>query len=89
MGHRIAYYEADVFVCLAYWIAFGPHGPRALDPPGEGWQVFRITMAAFAVSILIFFAIRLFARPAPGTMNAQYQEMTNEYLKVGDSEIDA
>ena len=29
------------------------------------------------------------ARPAPGTMNAQYQEMTNEYLKVSDSNLGA
>ena len=28
----------------AYWIAFGPHGPRALPPPGENWAIFKYTM---------------------------------------------
>ncbi|KAL9066281.1 MAG: hypothetical protein Q9161_007657 [Pseudevernia consocians] len=65
----------------AYWIAFGPHGPRALPPPGENWEVFRLVMAGIGVSFVIFCAIRSQARPAPKTMNAQYQEMTNEYLK--------
>lgn len=65
----------------AYWIAFGPHGPRALDPPGEGWWVFKVTMAAIGVSFILFWGIRQLARPPPGTMNAQYQEMTNQYLK--------
>ena len=70
--------------CLltAYWIAFGPHGPRALDPPGENWRVFGYTMLGIGISFIIFWAIRSMARPAPGTMNAQYQEMTNEYLKA-------
>ena len=73
------------YMCLtAYWIAFGPHGPRALPPPGENWKVFGYTMLGVGVSFVIFCAIRMFARPAPGTMNAQYQEMTNEYLRVCD-----
>ena len=33
-------------------------------------------------ALVIFLIIRQFARPPPSTMNAQYQEMTNEYLKV-------
>ena len=66
----------------AYWIAFGPHGPRALPPPGEGWYVFRTTMLGIGVAFILFVALRTMARPAPKTMNAQYQEMTNEYLKV-------
>lgn len=66
----------------AYWIAFGPHGPRALPPPGENWYIFRMTMLGVGISFIIFCAIRAMARPAPKTMNAQYQEMTNEYLKV-------
>ncbi|KAK4691984.1 cytochrome c oxidase subunit 4, partial [Lecanoromycetidae sp. Uapishka_2] len=65
----------------AYWIAFGPHGPRALPPPGENWMVFRYTMLGVGISFLLFWAIRTQARPAPKTMNAQYQEMTNEYLR--------
>ena len=71
-------------VCTAYWIAFGPHGPRALPPPGENWMVFGYTMLGIGISFVIFWAIRSMARPAPGTMTAQYQEMTNEYLKVSE-----
>ncbi|KAL9004364.1 MAG: hypothetical protein Q9188_002809 [Gyalolechia gomerana] len=65
----------------AYWIAFGPHGPRALPPPGEGRQIFWYTMLGVGVSAVIFVIIRQFARPPPKTMNAQYQALTNEYLK--------
>lgn len=65
----------------AYWIAFGPHGPRSMPPPGENWWVFKMTMLGVGISFVIFALIRTQARPAPKTMNAQYQEMTNEYLK--------
>lgn len=30
----------------------------------------------------MFVAIRMFAKGSPGTMNKEYQEATNEYLKV-------
>jgi cytochrome c oxidase subunit 4 len=32
--------------------------------------------------LALFVAIRLFAKGSPGTMNKEYQEATNEYLKV-------
>ncbi|KAL9108982.1 MAG: hypothetical protein Q9187_008226 [Circinaria calcarea] len=66
---------------VAYWIAFGPHGPRALPPPGEGWKVFNYTMIGVGVSFIIFMLERTQARGAPRTMTKEYQEMTNEYLK--------
>ena len=66
----------------AYWIAFGPYGPRAVDDPAENWNVFKLTMTIVGISTVVFFIIQAFARPAPKTMNAQYQQMTNEYLKV-------
>ena len=68
---------------IAYWIAFGPHGPRKLPPPGEGWYVFKGTMTGLGISVVIFVILRFFARGDPKTMNEQYQKMTNEYLKVG------
>ncbi len=67
---------------LAYWIAFGPHGPRELPPPGEWWKLLGGTAIGVGVSFIIFLLIRTQARPPPGTMNQQYQEATNEYLKV-------
>ncbi|KAL8679972.1 MAG: hypothetical protein Q9186_003788 [Xanthomendoza sp. 1 TL-2023] len=69
----------------SYWMAFGPHGPRAVRPPGENWKVFWGTVAGIAVSCVLFGFIRWLARPPPKTMNAQYQAMTNEYLKIRKS----
>jgi hypothetical protein len=66
----------------AYYIAFGAHGPRALPPPGEGWRVAGYTALGMGVSFALFVAIRLFAKGSPGTMNKEYQEASNEFLKV-------
>ena len=67
---------------IAYWIAFGAHGPRALPPPGEGWKVAAYTAIAVGVSFVVFMGVRMFAKGPPATMTKEYQEMTNEYLKV-------
>jgi len=64
----------------AYWIAFGPHGPRATDPPGTGAKVFWGVMAGLGASFAIFGMIRAFANPAPHTMNKEWQESVNERL---------
>lgn len=66
----------------AYWIAFGPHGPRALPPPGEGKKVFFYTAIGVGVSFALFAFIRMFAGPEPHTMTKEWQEASNEYLKV-------
>lgn len=39
-------------------------------------------MLCLGISVVIFCLIRLVARPAPSTMNKEYQEATNEYLRV-------
>ncbi|KAL1954833.1 hypothetical protein VTO42DRAFT_521 [Malbranchea cinnamomea] len=66
----------------AYWIAFGPHGPRApTSPKGEGIKIFVQVAKYLAVSLGVFFLIRSFAGPAPKTMTKEWQEATNEYLK--------
>ncbi|KAJ5653776.1 Cytochrome c oxidase polypeptide 5 [Penicillium odoratum] len=63
----------------AYWIAFGPHGPRAQAPKGEGWKIlFKVTQLTL-VSFAIFYAIHLFAKPQPKTMSKEWQEASNEY----------
>ncbi|KAK0385589.1 hypothetical protein NLU13_6767 [Sarocladium strictum] len=64
----------------AYWIAFGPHGPRAVDPPGTGARVAWGVAIGLGVSFAIFGTIRMFAKPAPHTMTKEYQEMSNEFL---------
>lgn len=66
----------------AYWIAFGPHGPRAEPPAGEGRKVALYTTVAVGVSFIIFASMRMFANPAPHTMTREWQEASNEYLKV-------
>jgi len=45
-------------------------------------KVFGYTMVGVAVSFVLFSIIRAFAKGSPGTMNKEYQEATNEYLKV-------
>ncbi|KAK5131328.1 Cytochrome c oxidase subunit 5 [Meristemomyces frigidus] len=65
----------------AYWIAFGPHGPRAMPPPGEGFRVFLYTMYAILASGVIFASIRYFARGPPDTFTKEHQEASNEYMK--------
>jgi len=70
----------------AYYIAFGSHGPRAQTPPGEGWKVFGLTAVGLGASLLLFSAARFVSKGSPGTMNKEYQEATNEYLKSQNSE---
>lgn len=65
----------------AYWIAFGPHGPRAVEPPGSRAEVAWLVAKGFAVSLVLFAIIRYFAKPEPHTMTREYQEATNEMLK--------
>ncbi|CRK11896.1 hypothetical protein BN1708_002336 [Verticillium longisporum] len=73
--------ELTPIASTAYWIAFGPHGPRAADPAGEGSRVFFGTLAAVGASLAIFGVIRLFAKPPPPTMTKEWQEASNEVLK--------
>ncbi|KAL4778251.1 cytochrome c oxidase subunit IV-domain-containing protein [Aspergillus varians] len=63
----------------AYWIAFGPHGPRSQPPKGEGLKIFIKVAQLTAVSVAIFYAIHAFAKPHPATMSKEWQEATNEY----------
>ncbi|OTB04529.1 hypothetical protein M426DRAFT_320648 [Hypoxylon sp. CI-4A] len=65
----------------AYWIAFGPHGPRAVPPPDEGRKIALYTAVGVLTSFVIFATMRSFAGPAPSTMNREWQEASNEFLK--------
>ena len=66
----------------AYWIAFGPHGPRAEAPPGESTKIFTYTAISIAVASVIFYATHAMARGPPPTMTKEWQEKTNEYFQV-------
>lgn len=72
----------NLYIFTAYWIAFGPHGPRSEDPAGTGARVFWGVIAGVAASVAIFGGIRLAAKPAPHTMTKEWQEASNELLKV-------
>ncbi|KAG8995524.1 Cytochrome c oxidase subunit 5A [Tulasnella sp. 427] len=63
----------------AYYISFGPHGPRKpVDEPGTGLKVFGLTIAIVGAAGVAFAAIRLFGGPAPRTMTKEWQEASNE-----------
>ncbi|ODM17819.1 Cytochrome c oxidase polypeptide 5, mitochondrial [Aspergillus cristatus] len=65
----------------AYWIAFGPHGPRAQAPKGEGIKIFFKVTQLVAASCALFYVIHLFSKPMPRTMTKEYQEASNEYAR--------
>lgn len=67
---------------IAYWIAFGPHGPRALAPPDETKKVILYTLLGVAVAGGLFAFTRIFAGGEPKTMTKEYQEASEEFLKV-------
>ncbi|TID20173.1 cytochrome c oxidase polypeptide 5 [Venturia nashicola] len=65
----------------AYHIAFGPHGPRAEAPPGEGLKILKYVTIGVGFSLALFYFTRIFARGPPKTMSAEWQEASNAYLK--------
>lgn len=69
-------------IWIAYWIAFGPHGPRAQTPKGEGLKIFFKVAQLVAASCAVFYVIHLFGKPLPRTMTKEYQEASNEYARV-------
>lgn len=71
----------------AYYIAFGPHGPRRPPPPDEGRNVFLLSAGVIAASFVVFACTRMFASPIrPRTMTKEWQEASEEYLKAQGSE---
>ncbi|KAF2640896.1 COX4-domain-containing protein [Massarina eburnea CBS 473.64] len=66
----------------AYFIAFGPHGPRRPPPPDEGRRVFFLSASVIAAAVIVFSITRLFANPVrPRTMTKEWQEATEEYMR--------
>ncbi|KAG9313311.1 cytochrome c oxidase subunit IV-domain-containing protein [Chiua virens] len=63
----------------AYYVAFGPHGPRTpVSPPGQGLKVFIYTMALVGVAAAISMAVRSRSPPPPKTLTREWQEASNE-----------
>ncbi|KAH7118001.1 mitochondrial cytochrome c oxidase-like protein subunit V [Dendryphion nanum] len=72
----------------AYYIAFGPHGPRRPSPPDEGRKVFLLSAAVIGAAVAVFSFTRLFANPVrPRTMTKEWQEASEEYLKASSEPI--
>ncbi|KAI8328774.1 cytochrome c oxidase subunit IV, partial [Chlamydoabsidia padenii] len=70
----------------AYYIAFGPHGPREpITGPGHTQKVIGGTLAVLAVSGVLFAAIRSQGKETPITVNKEWEAATNEYLKSQNS----
>ncbi|WVF66263.1 hypothetical protein IAT40_001003 [Kwoniella sp. CBS 6097] len=66
----------------AYFVAFGPHGPRApVNPPGHGLKVALGTLAAVGAAYGVFLFARSQAQPPPRTMTPEYQDQMTEYMK--------
>jgi len=66
----------------SYWIAFGPHGPREpFHAPGNGFKVFTGVVIVLAVSTGLFYLTRHYGHEKPRTLNKEWEEATNEYLK--------
>ncbi|KAF2826403.1 COX4-domain-containing protein [Ophiobolus disseminans] len=71
----------------AYYIAFGPHGPRRPPPPDEGRNVFFLSAGVIAAAFAVFAFTRMFASPIrPRTMTKEWQEATEEYMKSQGTE---
>ncbi|KAF8835767.1 COX4, subunit IV of cytochrome c oxidase [Paxillus ammoniavirescens] len=63
----------------AYYVAFGPHGPRTpVSPPGQGLKVFLSTMALVGVAGAISLTIRSLAPPPPKTITREWEEASTE-----------
>ncbi|KAG1471502.1 hypothetical protein G6F56_002083 [Rhizopus delemar] len=70
----------------AYYIAFGPHGPREpITKPGHGAKVLGGVAGVIAASGALFYTIRLNGQETPKTINKEWEEATNEYLKSQNS----
>jgi len=66
----------------AYYVSFGPHGPRTpINPPGTVLQVVLGVAALVGVTGVIWSITRSLAQPAPRTMTKEWQEASNERAK--------
>ncbi|KAF8171644.1 cytochrome c oxidase subunit IV-domain-containing protein [Pholiota molesta] len=66
----------------AYYVAFGPHGPRTpTSQPGDNLKIFLSTLALVGISGLVFLAIQSRGQTPPRTINKEWQEASNERAK--------
>ncbi|KAG8715885.1 Cytochrome c oxidase subunit 5A [Ceratobasidium sp. 394] len=66
----------------AYFVAFGPHGPRSpVTPEGQTMKVITGTLALIGVATAAYAATRAYGGPTPKTFTKEYQEAMNERAK--------
>ncbi|KLO14197.1 cysteine proteinase [Schizopora paradoxa] len=63
----------------AYYVAFGPHGPRTpTSPPGQAFKIIAGVSVMIGVGALLFVGARAMAPPPPKTMTKEWQEASNQ-----------
>ncbi|KAG7089235.1 hypothetical protein E1B28_010934 [Marasmius oreades] len=63
----------------AYYVSFGPHGPRApISQPGDNWKILGCVIALVGVSAIISGTIRSYGQETPRTLSKEWQEASNE-----------
>lgn len=66
----------------AWYISYGAWGPRRpIHPKGEAGKIATGVFVGLAISGAIFGLIRINSPDAPKTMNREWQEQSDEYLK--------
>ncbi|ODV76882.1 COX4-domain-containing protein [Suhomyces tanzawaensis NRRL Y-17324] len=66
----------------AYYISFGEWGPRKpLHGPGDASKVFWGVVGGIAASVVVFAGIRSLGAKQPHTLERNWQEASDEYLK--------
>ncbi|GAA5847553.1 hypothetical protein JCM9279_005292 [Rhodotorula babjevae] len=64
----------------AYYVAFGPHGPR--EPlQANGGKTLAGTLAAVGVATLLFYFVRKGGKETPKSLSREHQEAANEMLR--------
>ncbi|KAI0261397.1 cytochrome c oxidase subunit IV family [Gloeopeniophorella convolvens] len=66
----------------AYYVAFGPHGPRApVNPPGTSVKVLAGVTVLIGTAGLLYAGVRSVAPPPPHTITKEWEEASNERAK--------
>jgi cytochrome c oxidase subunit 4 len=66
----------------AYYVAFGPHGPRTpANPPGSTAKLLLGVTGSLAATAVLFYSIRAAAPPPPKTLTKEWEEAATQRAK--------